>query len=213
LTPRSSRRSARPSPAFDQMITVQTQCARPRRRTLPRERVRSLALFGHAEAACRRPFSNEQQTLAGTCGKIPWRDVGVEVASRHGRTNAIQNSGAAIRWRCRGSRADWSWPRPLMAGCRPADGVQLPHSRSGALIRWSGRQIECVRLDWHPPRLPTVIDPASSGNTMARWVSPSSGHYPCRMGDVLRRSVRLPRQQARPRLRLGKPVIGFAQGV
>jgi hypothetical protein len=42
-----------------------------------------LALFGHAEAACRRPFSNEQQTLAGTCGKIPWRDVGFLVASRH----------------------------------------------------------------------------------------------------------------------------------
>jgi hypothetical protein len=47
LTPRSSRRSVRPSPALVQRVPAADVIARPRRQPLPRKRVRSVALFGH----------------------------------------------------------------------------------------------------------------------------------------------------------------------
>jgi hypothetical protein len=61
--------------------------------------------------------------------KIPWRDVGIEVASRHGRTTCDPKQ------RCGNSLA-LSWiacslvlvAPTLMAGCRPSSGVQVePH--------------------------------------------------------------------------------------
>jgi hypothetical protein len=52
LTPRSSRRSTRPSSAFDQMI-IAPDAMGPTPPYLPRERVRSLALLGPVGAASR----------------------------------------------------------------------------------------------------------------------------------------------------------------
>jgi hypothetical protein len=46
LTPRSSRRSVRPSPALVQRVTAADVIARPRRQPFPRKRVRSLTRNG-----------------------------------------------------------------------------------------------------------------------------------------------------------------------
>jgi hypothetical protein len=79
------------------LVERASQCVPIMIRRLP-----NLALFGHAGVACRRPFPKAQQTLAGPCGKIPWRDVGFQVASRHGRTtcNPQQRCGnsLALSW-------------------------------------------------------------------------------------------------------------------
>jgi hypothetical protein len=71
----------------------------------PLQRCRLVGTFQTSGLACRRPLSEEHQTRAGTRGKIPWRDVGFQVASRHGGTTCDPKQRCGNSLACRGSRA------------------------------------------------------------------------------------------------------------
>ena len=64
MTPRSSRRSVRPSPVLVQRVTAADVIARPRRQPLPRKRVRSLALFGRGAMCDLSPLCASKRTSA-----------------------------------------------------------------------------------------------------------------------------------------------------